>query len=168
MPVALCHCFGACWTSPEPATHRSAQKPAATLCRFVALFGASAITFVTAGREFIGRDWIAWLLSEKVPFRIRIKAGEWLRHEDGRERRASEPLVRLARLCVQKAAVLAVGVARVRGRQARLRRGQETFLVLISSARISRTSLPTTAYAGKSRRCFRHSRAVVSRWSQGA
>ena len=45
------------------------------LQRFLALFGTQAIRFLSADREFIGRDWIAWLLSEKVPLRIRIKAG---------------------------------------------------------------------------------------------
>ena len=33
------------------------------------------IRFVTADREFIGGAWIGWLLRQKVPFRIRIKAG---------------------------------------------------------------------------------------------
>ncbi len=46
--------------------------------------------FVTADREFIGREWIGWLLEQGLAFRIRVKAGEWLRHADGRERRGSE------------------------------------------------------------------------------
>ncbi len=58
------------------------------LGRFVGLFGRERMRFLTADREFIGFDWIAWLLSEKIPFRIRIKAGEYLLHEDGREQRA--------------------------------------------------------------------------------
>lgn len=60
------------------------------LGRFVALFGRERIRFLTADREFIGFDWIAWLLQEKIPFRIRIKAGEYLLHPDGRERKARE------------------------------------------------------------------------------
>jgi hypothetical protein len=48
------------------------------------------IRFVTANREFIGAAWVGWLLSQKVPFRIRIKAGEYLLHEDGQEKRARE------------------------------------------------------------------------------
>lgn len=39
---------------------------------------------------FIGLEWIAWLLNEQIPFRIRIKAGEYLLHPDGRDRRAWE------------------------------------------------------------------------------
>jgi len=58
------------------------------LQRYLALFDKQTIRFVSADREFIGRDWLAWLLGHKVPFRIRIKAGEWLVHTDGRSRRA--------------------------------------------------------------------------------
>jgi hypothetical protein len=45
------------------------------------------LRFVTADREFIGQQWIGWLLDKKVPFRIRIKAGEYLLHADGTEKR---------------------------------------------------------------------------------
>jgi hypothetical protein len=60
------------------------------LSRFVALFGKERMRFVSADREFIGFDWIAWLLREQIPFRIRIKAGEYLEHSDGREQKARE------------------------------------------------------------------------------
>jgi hypothetical protein len=60
------------------------------LSRFVALFGKERLRFVTADREFIGQEWIGWLLSEQIPFRIRIKAGEWLTHPDGRRWRGSD------------------------------------------------------------------------------
>ncbi len=60
------------------------------LGRFLALFGRERMRFVTADREFIGFDWVAWLLRQKVPFRIRIKAGEYLLHQDGREHKARE------------------------------------------------------------------------------
>lgn len=60
------------------------------LGRFLALFGKQRLRFLTADREFIGFDWIAWLLQEKIPFRIRIKAGEYLLHPDGRERKARD------------------------------------------------------------------------------
>jgi hypothetical protein len=52
------------------------------LGRFVALLGKERVRFVTADREFIGREWIGWLLEQGLAFRIRIKAGEWLGHAD--------------------------------------------------------------------------------------
>jgi DDE family transposase len=60
------------------------------LRRFVHLFGKEQIRFVTADREFIGFDWVAWLLKEEIPFRIRIKAGESLLHPGGREQKARD------------------------------------------------------------------------------
>jgi len=58
--------------------------------QFLRHFGRQRLRFVTADREFIGREWIGWLLKEKVPFRIRIKAGEYLLHADGTEKRGSQ------------------------------------------------------------------------------
>lgn len=37
------------------------------------LFGPASLSFVTADREFIGREWFRYLRREKIPFRIRIK-----------------------------------------------------------------------------------------------
>lgn len=58
--------------------------------QFIDIFGAKRWRFLTADREFIGKEWIAWLLERKLGFRIRIKAGEFLTHWDGRRRRAWE------------------------------------------------------------------------------
>jgi len=50
--------------------------------RFMALLGKERVRFITADREFIGREWIGWLLEQGLAFRIRVKAGEWLGHAD--------------------------------------------------------------------------------------
>ncbi len=102
------------------------------LKRFVALFGTRAIAFVTADREFIGRDWIAWLLSQKVPFRIRIKAGEWLRHHDGRYRRAGDWFALRACACKKRRFWLWGLPLFVGGK--RLKRGRDEFIIVVSSA----------------------------------
>lgn len=60
----------------------------ALLGRFVALFTRERLRFLTADREFIGAEWIAWLLNERLPFRIRIKANTMLTHEDRAEQSA--------------------------------------------------------------------------------
>jgi hypothetical protein len=60
------------------------------LGRFVALFGKEKVLFLTADREFIGAAWISWLLTSKLPFRIRVKANTMLTHED----RAEQPAVK--------------------------------------------------------------------------
>lgn len=74
---------------PNPGASDTAERKE-LLARFIALFGRERIRFLTADREFIGFEWIAWLLKEKIPFRIRIKAGEYLLHPDGREQKARE------------------------------------------------------------------------------
>jgi hypothetical protein len=43
------------------------------LDKFVALFGTQRIRSFTADREFIGKEWIGYLLDKKIPFYIRIK-----------------------------------------------------------------------------------------------
>jgi hypothetical protein len=83
---------------PECGASDTAERKA-LLSRFVALFGTERARFLTADREFIGFDWIAWLMKEKIPFRIRIKAGEYLLHPDGREQRAGEWFARRACRC---------------------------------------------------------------------
>jgi hypothetical protein len=76
------------WTvMPDPGASDTAERKE-LLARFIGLFGKERLRFLTADREFIGCEWIAWLLTEKIPFRIRIKASEYLLHEDGREQRA--------------------------------------------------------------------------------
>jgi len=78
------------WTvMPDPGASDTRERQE-LLARFVRLFGKERARFLSADREFIGHDWIAWLLRERIPFRIRIKAGEYLLHPDGREQRARE------------------------------------------------------------------------------
>lgn len=60
------------------------------LSRFVALFGTEAIAFVTADREFIGAQWLAWLQQHKISFRIRIRACDLLHDRDGRACEAAD------------------------------------------------------------------------------
>ena len=60
------------------------------LSRFVTSFGKDRLQFLTADREFIGRDWIGWLVEQELPFRIRIKANMYLRQGSGEEKYAWE------------------------------------------------------------------------------
>ncbi len=111
------------------------QERIALLRKYLAHFGKDTVRFVTADREFIGREWIGWLLSEKIGFRIRIKAGEWLGHADGTEKRAGEWFRLRACTCKQRRLWL-WGVSVFVG-GTRLRRHQEPardeFLIVISN-----------------------------------
>ena len=60
------------------------------MTRFLNLFGEARWRFITADREFIGDEWVGWLIKHHLDFRIRIKAGEWLLHPDGRDLQAKD------------------------------------------------------------------------------
>jgi len=51
--------------------------------RFLAAFGRKRIDAVVADREFVGEDWFAWLLEEKVPFAMRLRENFKTRPESG-------------------------------------------------------------------------------------
>ena len=41
---------------------------------YINLFGIESIDYLTADREFIGKEWFKWLVEIKIPFLIRIKS----------------------------------------------------------------------------------------------
>lgn len=62
------------------------------LKQFIDEFGASSIRFVTADREFASKDWIDYLVEEKIEFRLRIKASYQITSSRGK-------LIRASKLC---------------------------------------------------------------------
>ena len=52
--------------------------------RYLKLFGAASIELLLADREFIGAEWVKFLMENKVPFAIRVKQGQCLALADGR------------------------------------------------------------------------------------
>ncbi len=50
------------------------QERKAILQKFVDKFGAESIRFVTADREFCSKEWLKYLIENKISFRLRIKA----------------------------------------------------------------------------------------------
>jgi hypothetical protein len=69
------------------------------MTRFKILFGASQNKFLTADREFIGGDWLEWLMDKEMDFRIRIKSNTLVQHSDGREMPASKWFGKKSCLC---------------------------------------------------------------------
>ena len=59
------------------------------LQKFIDEFGAEKIRFVTADREFCAKDWLAYLIENKIPFRLRIKANYQITNVRGKKVRAS-------------------------------------------------------------------------------
>ncbi len=60
--------------------------------QFIDEFGAGSIEFVTADREFASREWLAYLVKNKIGFRLRIKANHLITDKRGRSIHASKIL----------------------------------------------------------------------------
>jgi hypothetical protein len=71
--------FPLVWTMLDKRGNSNTPERALLFNRFIQAFGAVEIACLTADREFIGRDWFDYLLSEpQTPFRIRLKANHRL------------------------------------------------------------------------------------------
>ena len=65
--------FPLLWTVLEKKVCSDTTERIALLEKYLKLFGKDSLSFVTADREFIGRDWFRYLRREKIPFRLRIR-----------------------------------------------------------------------------------------------
>lgn len=62
------------------------------LQKFIDEFEAKSIRFVTADREFCSKDWLEYLVEQKIAFRLRIKANYQITNSRGK-------LIRASKLC---------------------------------------------------------------------
>jgi hypothetical protein len=62
------------------------------LQNFIDEFGVESIGFVTADREFCSKDWLEYLVENKIEFRLRIKASYQITNSRGE-------LIRASKLC---------------------------------------------------------------------
>lgn len=60
--------------------------------QFIDEFGAGSIKFVAADREFASQEWLAFLVKNKIGFRLRIKANTLMTDKRGRPIAASKML----------------------------------------------------------------------------
>src|SRR5215210_3134693 len=65
--------FPLLWTVLEKKGCSDTAERIAGLENYLKLFGKDSLSFVTADREFIGRNWFRYLRQEKIPFRLRIR-----------------------------------------------------------------------------------------------
>jgi len=61
------------WTILEKKGNSNTPERIALIEEFIELFGADAILYLCADREFIGKTWFAWLLHKNIDFRIRLR-----------------------------------------------------------------------------------------------
>ena len=61
------------WLPLNKRGNSSSRERIALMKRFIHQFGRDRIQGLLADREFIGDEWLSWLLKEKIPFVIRIR-----------------------------------------------------------------------------------------------
>ncbi len=128
-------CYGCAipllWVPLPKEGNSHTRERIALMQRFLTVFGKDCLRFVTADREFIGEDWILWLMRNKIAFRIRIKAKEYLARFDGEERHAFEWFTLRACSCKPKAMQLWGLWVYVGGK--RLSHNRDEYLIVISN-----------------------------------
>jgi hypothetical protein len=94
--------FPVLWTILEKKGCSDTQERIALVKEFGRVFGYRAVSYLCADREFIGKDWFAWLRSVDVDFRIRVRENTKVTNGRGqvvasnrlfRSQRIGEPLV---------------------------------------------------------------------------
>lgn len=99
--------FPLLWTILEKKGCSDTPERIALMREFGRLFGYQAIAYLCADREFIGRDWFAYLRSQEVDFRIRVRENTKVKNGRGqvvniwrlfRSQRIGEPKV-FERVC---------------------------------------------------------------------
>ncbi len=58
--------------------------------KFIAEFGLESIRFVTADREFCSKEWLGFLIKNRISYRLRIKANNQITNAKGELMRASK------------------------------------------------------------------------------
>jgi hypothetical protein len=69
------HRVGLMWTVLDRAGNSGAQERIALIERFIAVFGKARIGLLLGDREFIGTEWLNYLIERDIPFVIRMRAG---------------------------------------------------------------------------------------------
>src|SRR2546421_1823765 len=65
--------FPVLWTILEKKGCSDTEERIALIAEFGRVFGYSAIRYLCADREFIGKEWFSWLRSQHLDFRIRVR-----------------------------------------------------------------------------------------------
>ena len=125
--------FPLLWTVLEKKGCSDTAERIALVEKYTSVFGASSIDFVTADREFIGRDWFRYLRLKRLPFRIRIKENLRVANARGTKTAAAKNFFRSHKAGV---GVLLCGRRRVLGEELSLMgmRTKEGEYVIVASS----------------------------------
>ena len=131
--------FPLLWTMLDKKGNSNTDERMDLLERFEALFPDAEIAYLTADREFIGKEWLSYLLMDKpIPFRIRMRQSDLIASGAGQATVAGSRC--FANLCVGETRILS-GRYWVWGRPVyvigtRLQpkpKGDDDFLILVTN-----------------------------------
>ena len=80
------------WTVLEEKGCSDNAERCSIMQQFIEEFGTGSIEFVTADREFASKEWLAYLVRNKIGFRLRIKANTLMTDKRGHSIHASKML----------------------------------------------------------------------------
>jgi hypothetical protein len=72
------------WTMLDKSGASSQGERIELMQRYLAVFGPGSIGWLLADREFIGAEWMKFLLENNILFVIRVKESHYISHDDGR------------------------------------------------------------------------------------
>jgi len=72
------------WTILDKGGSCNQRQRIALIRRYLAVFGAHSIKWLLADREFLGADWIEFLLKHSIVFAIRLEENQYAQLDDGR------------------------------------------------------------------------------------
>ena len=127
--------FPLLWTVLEKKGCSDTQERIALLEKYLKLAGKDALSFLTADREFIGRDWFGYLRQQKIPFRLRIRENLKVTTARGNKKVSARNLFRTQRAGV---GVLLCGERKVLGEEVSLmgmRTAEGEYVIVASSRR---------------------------------
>lgn len=76
--------FPVLWRVLEKKGCSDTSERSALIDEFLSVFGASAIRYLCADREFIGKEWFSYLVTKQIDFRIRVRANTQLTTRRGK------------------------------------------------------------------------------------
>jgi hypothetical protein len=80
------------WTVFQKKGCSSDSERRAIVEKYLQIFGAETIKFVTADREFASREWLDYLSTNRIDFVLRIKSSAFITDKRGKQMRASKLL----------------------------------------------------------------------------
>lgn len=76
--------LGLMWTVLDRPGNSGAKQRIALIERYIARFGQESIGLLLGDREFIGTDWLNYLIEKGIPFVIRMREGQRATTDEGR------------------------------------------------------------------------------------